>query len=189
MSTAESGRPSLAAPRPAGMLWNFVAFQVGWFACVLGAAHGWPWLGTAAGAAIVAGHVLRAARPIEELKLVGIALAIGVVWDSALVSLGWIRFTSGTLVEGIAPPWILALWALFATTLNVSLGWLKGRWLVAALLGGVAGPLSYWAGARLGAVEIVAPVPALAALALGWATMTPLLVAMARRFDGIRATR
>jgi hypothetical protein len=189
MSTTESGRPALAVPRSAGMLWNFVAFQCGWFACVLGAARGWPWVGLAATAVIAGWHVARATRPAEEMKLIGVALAIGVVWDSAHVSLGWIRFTSGTLVDGIAPPWILALWALFATTLNVSLGWLKGRWLVAVLLGAAAGPLSYWAGARLGAVEFVVPVSSFVALALGWAVMTPLLVAAARRFDGIGETR
>jgi hypothetical protein len=27
------------------LLVNFVAFQLGWFACVLGAAQGLPWLG------------------------------------------------------------------------------------------------------------------------------------------------
>jgi len=186
---AESRRSEIVAPRPGGMLLNFVAFQCGWFACVAGAARGWPWAGAAVAAVIVGAHVLRAARPAEEFKLVCAALAIGVVWDSALASLGWIHFTSGMLVEGLAPPWILGLWALFATTLNVSLGWLKGRWLVAALMGAVAGPLSYWAGARLGAVELVAPVAALLALAIGWAVMTPLLLAAARRFDGIGVAR
>ena len=88
------------------------------------------------------------------MKLIGLALAIGLVWDSALASLGWIRFTSGTLVEGAAPPWILGLWALFATTLNRSLAWLHGRYALAAVLGAIAGPLSYWAGARLGALEL-----------------------------------
>jgi len=93
------------------------------------------------------------------------------------------------ITDAMAPPWILGLWALFATTLNVSLNWLKGRWLVAALLGGIAGPLSYWAGARLGAVVLVEPVPALVALSIGWAILMPLLMALARRYDGIHGTR
>jgi len=187
MIMADSRPTGIAPSRTAGALVNFVLFQIGWFACVIGAGRGWPLAGTAVAAVIVATHVLRAARPARELKLVGVALAIGLVWDSALVSSGWMRFTSGVLVGGIAPPWILALWALFATTLNVSLGWLKGRPVVAALLGGVAGPLSYWAGARLGAVEFVAVTPALGALAIGWAVMTPLLVAATGRFDGVSA--
>lgn len=166
---------------------NVVAFQVGWFACVLGAGHGVPWLGTATGLAIVAVHIARAPQPATEAKLIGIAVSIGTVWDSALAFPGWIDFTSGTLVRGMAPPWILALWALFATTLNVSLDWLKQRWLVAAVLGAVAGPLSYWGGAKLGAVIFVEPAPAIAALAVGWAAMMPALMAIARRFNGMRA--
>ena len=174
--------------RAVGLLLNFVAFQLGWFACVVGAARGWPLTGTAIAAVIVAWHIVRAARPAQELKLALFALLIGVLWESSLIALGLIDFTSGTLLAGLAPPWILALWALFATTLNLSLGWLKQRWLLAALLGAVAGPLSYWAGMRLGAVQFVAPWPALTALSIGWAVMTPLLVRLARNFDGIHVT-
>ncbi|MGB8693514.1 MAG: DUF2878 domain-containing protein [Steroidobacteraceae bacterium] len=176
------------SPRTAGLLFNFIAFQFGWFACVMGAARGWPLTGTAIGAVIVAWHIVRAARPREELKLIGVALLIGVLWDSALIAFGLTDFTSGTLLVGLAPPWILALWALFSTTLNLSLRWLRQRWLLAALLGAVAGPLSYWAGARLGAVQLVAPWPALIALSIGWALMTPVLVIVASRCDGMHAS-
>lgn len=166
---------------------NFVAFQAGWFACVLGAAHGWAWAGTAFAAVLVAVHVQLAVRPAEELKLVLIALAIGSVWDSALLACGWIDFTSGFLFRGLAPHWILALWALFAMTLNVSLGWLKKRLAIAAVLGAVSGPLAYWGGVRLGAVTFVNPVFAVIALSIGWAVITPVLACLARRFDGMQA--
>jgi len=169
------------------VLINVIGFQCGWFACVLGAAHGWPWAGTAAGGAIVAAHVLRAGRPLEELKLAAATVCIGALWDSALVSLGWVRFASGTFAKGVAPGWILALWALFATTLNVSLAPLKTRRVLAASLGAVAAPLSYWGGARLGALTFVEPAAAAAALAAGWAAMMPLLLALAVRCDGVRA--
>jgi hypothetical protein len=182
-----NGLAATVAPDASGVIVNFVAFQVGWFACVVGAAYGWPWTGTAVAAAVVAFHLLRAARPAEELKLVLVALAIGILWDSLLINLDLIEFSSGTLIEGVAPHWILALWALFATTLNVSLHWLKHRWLVAAVLGATAGPLSYWAGARFGALALKDAVPALAALAIGWAAMTPLLLWIARRYDGVHA--
>lgn len=178
--------PALATSR-ARMVVNFVAFQAGWFACVLGAAHGRPAAGTAIAAILVAGHVIFAPRPAQELKLIGVALAIGALWDSALVTLGWIDFTSGFIVAGLAPHWILALWALFAMTLNVSLGWLKKRLVVAAVLGAVSGPLAYWGGVRLGAVTFVNPVFAVIALSIGWAVITPVLARLARRFDGMQA--
>jgi Protein of unknown function (DUF2878) len=173
----------------ASVIVNFIAFQIGWFACVLGAAWGLPWTGTAIAAAVVALHLWRVARPGQELKLIAAALAIGLAWDSLLVNLGLVSFESDFPLEYAAPQWILALWALFATTLNVSLRWLQGRWLVAALLGVAAGPLSYWAGMRLGALVLPELLPALLALAVGWGAMTPLLLFLARRFNGVNATR
>ena len=184
---SESGARASAATT-AGLIVNVAAFQVGWFACVLGAARGWPWAGTVMAAIIVARHVARAARPAQELKLIGAAILIGALFDSSLAALGWLKFASGTLVEGTAPHWILAMWALFATTLNVSLNWLKGRHLIAFLLGGAAGPLSYWAGERLGAVVLVDPVLALGALGVGWAIMMPVLTVLACRYDGFNST-
>jgi hypothetical protein len=39
-----------------------------------------------------------------------------------------------------------------AATLRHSLGWLRGRWLVGAVLGAVGGPLAYLGGESLGAL-------------------------------------
>ena len=166
------------------MLANIILFQVGWFACVLGGAGDRPWLGAGIALAIVAWHVGRARRPRDEAILAVISAAIGAAADSALVFAGWVVYASGTIVAGTAPVWLVVMWMLFATTLNVSLRWLRGRTLAAIALGAIGGPLAYWAGARLGAMEFVAPVAATTALAAGWAALTPLLVWLARRFDG-----
>jgi hypothetical protein len=168
----------------AGIITNFVLFQLGWFACVLGAAQGYPWAGTAMAAAVVAWHLESAARPLAEFNLIVQVVLIGAVWDSLLVMLGWIAYASGTLLTGTAPHWILALWALFATSLNVSMRWLKGRWLLAALMGGVCGPLSYWAAVRLGAVQFVHPAQVIVALAVGWTLIMPALMLLSQRNDG-----
>ncbi len=168
---------------------NFILFQMGWFACVLGAAHGQPWLGTGIAAAIVAFHGYCAVRPAEEFKLLGIAVLIGLLWDSLLVMLGWIAYPNGTFLTGVAPHWILALWALFATALNVSMHWLKQRLMIAVVLGAVCGPLSYWAAVRLGAATFVVPQSAVIALAAGWALIMPALLLLSRRFDGMTTSR
>lgn len=166
------------------ILINFVAFQVGWFACVLGGAHQLPWLGTLLVSIIIAVHLSRASRPGAELSLVLLAIAIGSVWDSYLVWRGWLEYPSGTLIPDTAPHWILAMWGVFATTLNVSLRWLKQRWLIAILSGAIAGPLAYYAGARLGGVVFADQTTALIALGLGWAVLMPLLMALSQRLDG-----
>ena len=167
---------------------NVVLFQAGWFACVLAAARGMPWLGALAAAAIVAWHLARAPRARPEFELVALAMAAGAAFETLLVQSGWLRFGSGMLVAGTAPYWMVALWAVFATTLNVSMRWLRERPAIAALLGAIGGPAAYWSGARFGAMELAAAGAALAAIAAGWAILTPLLLGAARRLDGYART-
>lgn len=38
--------------------WNFLAFQFGWFACVIGGANSVPWLGVAAVVSLAVGWAL-----------------------------------------------------------------------------------------------------------------------------------
>ncbi|HMA31616.1 MAG TPA: DUF2878 domain-containing protein [Casimicrobiaceae bacterium] len=163
---------------------NLVAFQCGWFACVLGAAHQRPYAGVAAVAAIALAHVATAVRPRAELALLGLAAGIGATWDSLLAATGWVAYASGALVPGTAPLWIVALWVLFATALNRSLAWLKPRLALAAVLGAIGGPLAYVGGARLGALSFPHETAALIAQAIGWAALTPLLLRLAQRHDG-----
>lgn len=165
------------------MVLNIVLFQLGWFACVLGAANGYASEGAIAAALIVAFHIARAARPPAEAALAAIAAALGLAFESLLVQAGWVRFDAGVLLEGAAPYWMVALWALFATTLNESMRVLQARPWIAALFGAIGGPLAYYAGARMGALYFVQPVALLSALAVGWAVATPLLLSLARRFS------
>jgi hypothetical protein len=169
------------------MLSNFLAFQLGWLACVLGGANGLPGLGTLIALCIVAWHLWRSSNWRAELRLVVAACLVGAAWESLLTSQGWLLYPSGVLITGTAPHWIVAMWALFATTLNASLRWLQSRWWLAPLLGALAGPLAFYAGSRLGGVSFPDPPQALAVLALGWGVLTPLLVQLARRYDGFRA--
>ena len=64
------------------------------------------------------------------------------------------------------------------------MNWLKARMVWAAVLGAVSGPLSYWAAVRMGAATFDKPLAAVAALALGWAAIMPLLLMLAKRNDG-----
>jgi len=76
------------------------------------------------------------------------------------------------------------MWALFATTLNLSMAWLKRRTWLAVLMGATGGPLAYFAGHRLGGVEMPDPALALLAQALGWAVLMPLLTRIAESLNG-----
>lgn len=160
---------------------NFVAFQVGWFAAVLSAAAGNPWIGALVMTAVILLHLLRSERPGPEAAIVGACGLIGGAWDSLLVALGWVSYPSGMLLPYAAPYWIVGMWMLFATTLNVSLGWLKGRDVLAVAFGAAGGPLAYFTGEKLGGIILASPVAALVALGIGWGVMMPLLLRLADR--------
>lgn len=157
--------------------------QIVWFSCVGGAALGFPWLGTVVGLAFVTFHLARSGEGARnELALVLTAGALGTVGDILLISTGAIVYASGSWIAGLGPHWMIVLWMAFGATLNVAYRWLHGRYLLAALVGGVFGPLSYWAGWRLGGVAFPASLEhGLTALALLWAVSLPALVFVAAR--------
>ena len=163
---------------------NFIAFQVAWFACVLGGANDRALAGTMVVGAVIGLHLALAQRPMPEALLIAVVAVIGLVWDSGLVALGLMSYPTGNFAPGLAPYWIVAMWALFATSLNLSMAWLKDRAWLAALFGAVGGPLAYLAGERLGGLQMPDPVLALGAQAFGWAVLFPLLTSLAARLNG-----
>ena len=164
---------------------NFIFFQLGWLACVIGGANaGYAWVGLTVVVAIVAVHLLRAVDSRNEIILLGLSMVIGTTWDSSLMAAGIMQFNHGQLYGKIVPFWLIAMWPLFATTLNVSMKWMKGKYLLASLFGAAGGPLAYLAGHRLGAVEFSNTLEAMLIIGMGWAVIMPLLVNLAERFNG-----
>jgi len=166
------------------ILKNLILFKTGWLACVLGAANGIAWLGAVVVGGIALEHLRTARAPRRETTLLGIAAVIGLAWESALVTLGFLEYRAGNIAPGLAPYWIVAMWVLFATTLNVGMKWLKKHWVVAAVAGGICGPLAFFAGERAGAVEFSQSYGSLLAIGVGWALLLPVMARFAHRFDG-----
>lgn len=160
---------------------NFIGFQIAWWACVLGAAHGAPWVGVVACVAFVALQWLASPRRRADAWLVACAALAGPVLDGSLAQLGWIDYR-GSMGALPAPAWIIALWAAFAMTINHSLAWLRPA--MAIVLGVVGGPMAYLGAERLGAVELNVPMQATIALAVGWAIATYTLTLVARHVRG-----
>ncbi len=167
------------------LLINAVAFKIGWVSSVVGAAQQMPWLGPVAVIVAIAIHLSRADRPTTELTLIVVCATLGALFDSTLVALGWVDYPSGVFNAMLAPYWIITMWMLFATTLNVSLRWLKNRKMLAAAIGFVSGPGSYIAGNKIGAIAFIDQNAALTALAVGWAVLLPLLMYVSDELDGI----
>jgi hypothetical protein len=166
------------------ILLNAVVFKVAWISTIFGGANGLPLLGPIAVMIAVGIHLWRAPEPTRELTLVIMTGAIGLTWDSVMVAAGWLSYPSGTFASGLAPYWILAMWMLFATTLNVTFRWLRSRMIMAASMGAIFGPLSYLAGSAAGAVNIIEPTIVIAVLSVSWAALMPGLIVLAQQLDG-----
>jgi hypothetical protein len=132
---------------------HFVGMQAAWFAAALLASTPFHLLGALANVAFVAVHVALSGRARAELLRAGQALALGLGVELIDTHVGHVVAQH----SGVLPaPWLLSLWPAFASSFmeGNSLAWLRGRTGTAALLGAVLGPVGYFGGARLGAVEI-----------------------------------
>jgi hypothetical protein len=114
--------------------------------------------------------------------------AIGTAWDSSLVVFNVIQYPHGNVFGNVAPVWIIAVWALFATTFNTSLTFLKRRYVFAMLFGAIGAPLSFIAGMKLGALQFPHYNRAIMVIAAGWAVMMPVMMKLAQRYSGYKSS-
>jgi hypothetical protein len=166
------------------MFWaNLLGYQLVWFLLVRGAANASLALPLVAGAAFVLAQLALAAQPRRELRLIAVAVLLGLAIDGVAAGTGLLRYASPSpaLPPQGAPMWILMLWACFATTINRSLAVLQRRTWLAALLGGIGAPLAYAAAAggwhAVGWTSWWGP----AWIAVCWTLALPLLVVVNRR--------
>ncbi|MDX6769248.1 MAG: DUF2878 domain-containing protein [Elusimicrobiota bacterium] len=163
-------------------LLNYLGFQAGWLANVMGAGREAFLLGPAVSLLLLGAHAAGAAdRRKEAARLLAVA-AFGLALELAFASLGRYEYAgSGRLP---LPLWVVSLWLLFAATLDSSLRWLSDRPVLACVLGAFAGPLSFQAGVGLGAGRYLASAPeASVLLSVLWALALPGAFAVSRRFS------
>lgn len=169
-----------------GQFANFVVFEAGWFLCVLGGANRWEWAGPAALALVVGTHlaVVEGRRGRELVLIAGCGLA-GTLFDSLLAAAGCLGFPHGSWWAPVCPFWFTVLWMNFGTLPGGCLSWLRGRHLLAAGFGLIGGPISYYAGARMGAMTLQNNLgAALGAIAIEWALAAPAILWFARVLAG-----
>jgi hypothetical protein len=160
---------------------NALGFQTAWWACIAGVGHGLEIPALLYGLTLASLHTAYAPKPSQEIKLAAVALAIGVAIDTVLQAASVIDFYGWSLTF-FSPFWLWLLWVLFAMTLNASLSFLQTKplWL-SALAGLVFGPLTYYAGAQLGAAYFDGSFIHTAVLALVWMIALPFLVYVAKQ--------
>lgn len=131
------------------MLINFILFQSIWFGCIL---IGNSFLPIALG--LVAFHLYYTKCSKSDVAIITASVFIGLFVDSILMAFGVFEFNHGVVIPFLIPPWLVVIWAGFAMTLNHSLRYFQYKPWLAFIGGSVSGPLSYLAGARLGAIEV-----------------------------------
>ncbi len=167
-------------------LWNALAFQAGWWACIGSVtlhleAEAMAFCVVLMGLQIY--FLPSRALAQQEFKLMLAGGLIGIVADSALQFGGVIDFY-GWALGPLSPFWLWTIWALFAGTLNASMSFLKSKPLwISAGLGCILGPWNYLAGAKLGAAKLDFGFAPLLALGCMWMLVLPALVWLARKTD------
>lgn len=145
-----------------------------WFACVLGG-NRWALL---AGVCYWLVYVLYIGNLKQEWRSILIIACTGFIIDLLLTRIGLLEFHS----DFWFPFWLLVLWSGFATLFHHGLTWLDQKVFLGALLGAIAGPGAYFAGASLTNSNIYVSLPLFfSAYALLWAIYIPVFLLISRR--------
>ncbi|SOB75279.1 Protein of unknown function [Marinobacter sp. LV10R510-11A] len=150
---------------------NFILFQIGWFACAV-----YPdLLGPVLVLAFLLIHfVFVSQNRFAELQFIALGTVIGSLLDGLWFRLGILDSSSGAVL--ITPLWLIAIWAIFMTTLSHSLNWISRKIWLAFVFAPFAGSFAYWSASKIGVVELPNLTLSLIALAFGWLLVFPLLL-------------
>ncbi len=168
---------------------NIIAYQVLWFALVVGTGYGWDWLGPVLLLAWLPWHARLTDSAEKDFRLFAVLIVVGPWLDTLFIQTGLVSYHGSAPVEGFAPYWIIAMWGTFALTLRHSMRWAWSNPMVALGFGAIGGPIAYVAGTRLGAADFGSSTSAsLAGIALGWGLLISLLcLSLRRNLQGVPA--
>ncbi|MBX3022961.1 MAG: DUF2878 domain-containing protein [Bdellovibrionales bacterium] len=118
---------------------NFLAFNLGWWACALGAVYdGYWWLGPALLPLWITASLWSSSSPKGEgLFLIFMGL-FGFVLDTVLIKAGLFE----TARHSVAPIWLASMWILLGLTFESMVRARRSLWLLLSV-GAVSGPLTY----------------------------------------------
>ena len=127
-----------------GKVVNFVFFYLIWLGCVIFGNIAVPFALIA-----ITCHLIKFGDSHEVFLVLSVTL-LGIIVDSLLMFFNIFIFAQQPL---LIPLWLMAIWMAFACTLRHSLAFFYRFPKVQFLAGAISGPLSYYAGYLLGAVE------------------------------------
>jgi hypothetical protein len=155
---------------------NAIGFQLGWLVCIASVKFDLEAPALLFCSVLVGLHFYFSHTFLSDLKLSFIVFGLGVLIDSSLQYFSVISFY-GWALGPLSPFWLWMVWVMFALTLNYSLAFLQKKHLMlSVLLGLVFGPMSYLAGAKLGAADFDNSLAHLLTLGIIWMLTLPALV-------------
>lgn len=168
---------------------NLIFFKIVYGMSLAGVSIGFPWLGAIGLIGFLIWHAKTSAHAKADFILVGIAILLGTLVDTINIHTGVLVYQESWPSASIAPFWIMVLWANLALIMNGALRWLQGRYLMAAAIGAVFGPLGYMLGVKLGTASYAGDkLEFFLVTGISWMIALPLLLLTAERLRQQQAT-
>lgn len=129
---------------------NALLFQAIWFSAVL---VGW-YLAVVPLLALLLHGIFKEAGQ-HAYRFILLFACAGIALDTLMFQLGWFRSPHPDVLQLAGMPlWLMCMWPAFGLTLGSSLSWWRQWPKTFKCACALAGPLSYFAGMRLGALDI-----------------------------------
>ena len=162
---------------------DLAGFQLVWWINAFGARYETSKLGILVAAAFIAFQIVIRWRSTSLYRTILAAGLIGFAAENLLVATGLVQYAAPWPSQYLAPAWIVGLWLAFGTTVETMHRLLGSRpFPKAGRIGAIVGPLTYLAGASVGALALPTPSgPSLLAVAAIWGLALPYLLAVHAR--------
>ena len=156
---------------------NAIFFYVIWWGCILGITYSHNYLGPLL--TIIAGtiHLNIISESRKASKVILLCGVMALIVESLHLHAGFLSYEGYVLSESIFPPlWILCIWMTLGATLNYSMFFLKDRWILMVLCGGIFGPSCYFFAMKGGILHFnFSILTSLLILSVVWGLSLPLM--------------
>ena len=150
-------------------LLTFIGFKITWISCIFGEIYISSWFGFFVGIVFLLSFFLYTEKKLQSFKIILIFSFLGYSFDSLLSLSELYNFNSKNNFLFL-PIWLMVLWPSFCTLFIECFSFLKKKYFFSILLGGIFGPISYYAGLSLNLVN-VSNYSVFIIMAFFWSTM------------------
>ena len=126
-------------------LLTLIGFKITWMSCIFGEIYISSWCGFLVGLVFLLLFFFYVEKKLKSFSIILIFSVLGYSFDSLLSSSEMYTINSQDNFLFL-PIWFVVLWPSFCTLLIDCFSFLKKKYFFAILLGGIFGPISYYAG-------------------------------------------